>query len=106
MGEVSRVLGENGRVALAVWQSLERHPFYEQLHRVIEARLGVSSLEQIFALGDEADLRALIASASFRNVELESIAMTARFPNPEARSTSTPPRSPRCSTSTDPRVRK
>ncbi len=82
--EMRRVVRDDGRVAIAVWEGLERHPFYETLHRVIERRVGVSSLKDIFALGDAAELRTLLSGAGFRGVELTSITMTARFPNPDA----------------------
>lgn len=82
--EMRRVVRGSGRVLMSVWQGLERHPFYDTLHRVIQARLGVSALQDIFALGDAGRLRALVADAGFRDLHLESMSMTARFPSPES----------------------
>lgn len=82
--ESRRVLGERGRIALSVWQGLDRHPFYDQLHRVIEQRIGVSALADIFSLGGEAELRSLLEGAGFERPRIEARTMTARFPSPEA----------------------
>jgi SAM-dependent methyltransferase len=83
LAEMHRVLVGGGRVALSVWQGLDRHPFYQTLHNVIQQRLQMSEVEQIFALGDADRLRSLLATAGFRNVEISPVSMTARFPDPE-----------------------
>lgn len=83
LSEMHRVLDREGRVALAVFQGLDRHPFYETLHRAIERRIGVSSLHDVFALGDAGELRWLLSAAGFRDVEVEPASMTARFPDPD-----------------------
>jgi ubiquinone/menaquinone biosynthesis C-methylase UbiE len=84
LAEMRRVLAPGGRVALSVWQGLDRHPFYQTLHEVIQRRLGMSGVQEIFALGEADAVRALLTEAGFRRVEIEPVAMTARFPNPEA----------------------
>jgi SAM-dependent methyltransferase len=84
LGEMRRVLAPNGRAALSVWQGLDRHPFYLTLHNVIEQRLGISALQAIFSLGDAEGLRAMVTRAGFRQVDVRSSTMTARFPNPAA----------------------
>ena len=83
LAEMHRVLKKGGRLVLNVWQSLDRHPFYQTLHNVIQNRLGMSGVEQIFALGDASELRKLFTEAGFQRVEIESVSMTARFPNPD-----------------------
>jgi ubiquinone/menaquinone biosynthesis C-methylase UbiE len=82
LGEVHRVLRDGGRLLLDVWQGLDRHPFYQTLHSVIEKRLGLSALKDIFALGNAEEVRTLLAAARFEAVEVESVSKTARFPNP------------------------
>ena len=82
--EMRRVVSENGRVLVSVWQSLDRHPFYQNLHKLIQQRLGMSALQDIFALGSADDLRALAKRSGFRKVEIEPFSITARFPNPDA----------------------
>ena len=84
LAEMRRVLTENGRVLVSVWQRLDRHPFYQTLHEIIQERIGVSALQDIFALGSANDLRALAVDAGFRRVEIEPFSLTARFPNPDA----------------------
>lgn len=82
--EMRRVVTREGRVLLSVWQGLDRHPFYQTLHNVIQARLGLSALQDIFSLGDPAALRELVMRAGFQRVEIEPVSMTARFPDPDA----------------------
>ena len=84
LGEMHRVLRGGGRVALGVWQGLDRHPFYRALDEAIERRLGMSGVRDIFALGDAGELRTLLAEAGFRDVAIEPVSMTARLPNPGA----------------------
>lgn len=83
LAEMHRVLTGDGRLLLSVWQSLDRHPFYQTLHGVIQRRLGVSALQDIFALGSAEELRSLLTSARFERAEVEPISMTAHFPNPD-----------------------
>jgi ubiquinone/menaquinone biosynthesis C-methylase UbiE len=83
LAEMGRVLTEGGRVALSVWQGLDRHPFYRTLHDVIQKRLEMSGVHEIFALGDADELRTLLTESGFRKVDLEAMTMTARFPDPE-----------------------
>src|SRR5215471_12251493 len=84
LSEMHRVVTGSGRVLINVWQGLDRHPFYQTLHKVIEERLGMSALKEIFALGNTNDLRGLALAAGFRRVDIEPFSLTARFPNPEA----------------------
>lgn len=84
LSEMRRVAAENGRVLVSVWQGLDRHPFYQTLHNVIQQRVGMSALQDIFALGSADELRALAMGAGFERVEVEPISMTAHFPHPEA----------------------
>ena len=60
LSEMRRVVTESGRVLISVWQGLDRHPFYQTLHNVIQRRLGMSALHEIFALGNADDLRGLV----------------------------------------------
>ena len=81
--EMHRVLTNSGRVLLSVWQGLDRHPFYQTLHDVSQRWLGMSGVQDVFALGDAGELRGLLTDAGFQQVEIEPVSMTARFPNPE-----------------------
>jgi SAM-dependent methyltransferase len=84
LSEMRRVVTGSGRVLISVWQGLDRHPFYQTLHNVIQQRLGMSALQDIFALGNADDLRARAGEAGFRKVDIKPFSLTARFPNPEA----------------------
>ena len=83
LNEAHRVLESGGRLALAVWQPLDRHPFYRTLHQVIQRRAGVSALEQIFSWRDAGELSRSIEGAGFRSIDVEPVSKTSRFPNPE-----------------------
>lgn len=82
LAEMRLVVSAEGRVLLSVWQGLDRHPFYRTLHNVIQQRLGVSALQDIFSLGNADQLRRLARAAGFARVEVEPMSMTARFPEP------------------------
>jgi hypothetical protein len=66
-----------------VWQSLDRHPFYKTLHTVIEARVGMSAVQDISSIDDPAKLRAELSHAGFENIGIDPVSMTAQFPNPD-----------------------
>lgn len=83
LSEMHRVLDDDGRLGISVWQEIERHPFYETLHDVIRWHLGASSVRDIFALGDAEALRTLVAAAGFHTISIRSLSLTARFPDPE-----------------------
>src|SRR5262249_45182499 len=82
LAEMHRVLADGGRVMLSVWQGIERHPFYRTLHEAIQARVGMSGVQDIFALGDADELRGMLTDAGFQHVVINGASMTARFPDP------------------------
>jgi hypothetical protein len=78
-----RVLRTGGRIAVSVWQGLDRHPFYQTLHEVSRQHLGKSSVQAVFSLGDSDELRHLLTDAGFQDVAIEPASITARYSNPE-----------------------
>jgi ubiquinone/menaquinone biosynthesis C-methylase UbiE len=84
LSEMRRVLIPGGRVALGVFEGIERHPFYQALDQAIVRHLGMSAVGEIFALGDAEALRASLIRAGFRDAAVEPFPITARFPNPDA----------------------
>lgn len=66
--EMRRAVTQDSRVLISVWQGLDRHPFYQTLHKVIQQHLGISALQDIFALGSADELRALAVDAGFRRI--------------------------------------
>jgi ubiquinone/menaquinone biosynthesis C-methylase UbiE len=83
LNEIRRVLVPGGRVAISVFQGIDRHPFYVALDAAIHRALGESAVGAIFALGDAEALHAEVAHAGFRDVAVEPFSLTARFPDPQ-----------------------
>ena len=82
--EIARVLTPGGRVAIATWKGLDRHPFYRELDTVMLRRFAISGIGQIFSYGDPAVLQKLLVSAGFENVTTHAMAITSTFPDAEA----------------------
>lgn len=82
--EMRRVLSPAGRLALAVFQPIDRHPFYVALDEAIQERLGLSAAADIFCLGDEAQLERMVGDAGFGNVAIERASLLSRFTDPAA----------------------
>ncbi|WP_035484586.1 methyltransferase domain-containing protein [Geminicoccus roseus] len=84
--EMRRVLRAGGRVALAVWDRLDRTPGYAMLTDLVERHLGREAgmpIRASFALGDADRIRSLLETAAFVDVEAASVDATARFPSIE-----------------------
>jgi SAM-dependent methyltransferase len=84
LADMRRVLIPGGRVALSVFEGIDRHPFYQALDVAIERRLGMSAVGEIFGLGDADALVASLTRAGFRDAVVEPFPITASFPNPDA----------------------
>ena len=82
LSEMARVLRHGGRAVVSVWQGLERHPFYQTLHDVIQRRLGVSALQQIFSLGSPNELRGLLQRSGFSRIDVEPMSVDRTLPEP------------------------
>ena len=82
--EMWRVLRGGGRLAVAVWASLEETPAYAIEAELVE-RVGGSAVGDVmrapFALGDTGRLAALFAEAGIRGVSVTTHAGTGRFPS-------------------------
>jgi SAM-dependent methyltransferase len=79
--EMRRVLGEDGRAVVAVWQGLDRHPMFRALIEAEAEHLGlpVERLATPFSLGDADRLRALFDGAGFAAVDVSTADISARF---------------------------
>jgi ubiquinone/menaquinone biosynthesis C-methylase UbiE len=81
--EMRRVLTSVGRVALSVWTGPS--PYFvaqrEGLARHVSTEAATSSAAA-FSLGDADEVRGLLETAGFRNVVVDHVQMTLRFPPP------------------------
>jgi ubiquinone/menaquinone biosynthesis C-methylase UbiE len=80
--ETRRVLKPGGRVALAVWDDLERNPWMKVLREALVARglapAAVPDGPGPFSLGSEEAVAELLATAGFEDVEVSAIDLVMR----------------------------
>lgn len=81
--EIHRVLADDGRAVIAVWQSLTRHEVFQALFSAESHHLQVP-LEQLatpFSLPAADALRTLLTNAGFSDVAIESVSLDVHFPS-------------------------
>jgi len=85
LGETRRVLRPGGRVALAVWDSIEHNPWAAQpALELIERGLAEPPSPGTpgpFALGDPALVRALLEQAGFAEIDVQALEIEQRHPS-------------------------
>ena len=82
LAEMVRVLKENGRLAVAVWDSLENTPGYAAVVALLTRLFGAEVAEGLrspFVLGDKTELAALFSGLPLTNLQIETKPGTARF---------------------------
>jgi SAM-dependent methyltransferase len=82
--EMLRVLGPEGRLAVAAWDHLANNPGYATLVALLERKAGRAAADGLrapFALGDRDRLSSLFLEADVDGTEVTSHAGTARFPS-------------------------
>ncbi len=85
--EMLRVVVPGGRVAVAVWDSLESCPAYADEVALLERRAGAAAADAMrmpFALGNRSTLETAFTSAGATAVSISSHPGTARFPSVRA----------------------
>ena len=85
--EMHRVLRPDGRLVVAVWDSLERSPGYQAVTALLQRLFGTSvanAMRAPFTLGETADVLQLFDMAGIKNVALETVTGTASFPSIDA----------------------
>ncbi len=81
--EMIRVLVPGGRLAVAVWESLENSQAYPEEVALLERLAGSKAADALrapFVLGDQIELKALFEKAGVDSVEIKTVHGTARFP--------------------------
>src|SRR5262245_30808227 len=87
IGETMRVLRPDGRLALAVWDSLDRSPGYAALVALLQRLIGsraANALRAPFVLGDLAVLLGAFKAAGIDDAKVTTTRGTARFPSIQA----------------------
>jgi SAM-dependent methyltransferase len=82
--EMWRVLASAGRLAVAVWDSLESMPAYASAVALLEHTAGkraADALRAPFVLGNRTDLAGLCSEAGMTAAEITTVRGTARFPS-------------------------
>ena len=81
--EMSRVLTNDGRLAVAVWDSLDNIPAYATVDKLLEQTAGdaaADALKAPFVLGDRNELKKIFEDSA-NSVEVTTQAGTAHFPS-------------------------
>lgn len=82
--DMTRVLTPGGRMAVAVWESLERSEAYSIEVELLERMAGPAAADALrapFVLGDRTELADLVRSAGVESVTVTTRRGTARFPS-------------------------
>ena len=84
LSEMHRVLKRSGRLAIAVWASLESAAAYAAEVALLERMAGKAAADALrapFVLGDPTELKELVAGAGVDKVTVTTQRRLARFPN-------------------------
>jgi ubiquinone/menaquinone biosynthesis C-methylase UbiE len=82
--EMVRVVRPSGRLAVAVWDSLDHTPGYAAMTDLLQQLFGdqvAQALRAPYVLGDRERLRSLFAEAGISDAQITTQAGTARFPS-------------------------
>ena len=84
ISEMLRVLKPGGKLAIAVWDSVERNPGYMGIISVLQEEVGTAAADALrmpYSLGDSSIVKAELEAGGFVDVQVETNAETACFPS-------------------------
>lgn len=83
--EMRRVVADDGRVVLSVWQGIEHHPLLAASTAAVAHHLDAppAALDTPFSCGDAEELRRLLTDAGFPRVDVAARSMDCHFPSAE-----------------------
>ena len=84
IGEMLRVLSSGGRLAVAVWNSLQSIPAYAAVVELFERTGGQQAADALrapFVLGDPNEVREMFSDAGANSIEVTTHSGTALFPS-------------------------
>jgi len=82
--EIYRVLVPDGRLGLMVWRGIQHSPGFGELAASLERHVSTDAaaiMRAPFALAEAEELHALMAAEDFREITIEPVAGTVRFPS-------------------------
>jgi SAM-dependent methyltransferase len=82
--EMYRVLVSGGRLGLMVWQGIQYSPGFGALAAALEHHISSEAagiMRAPFALAEAEQLRELVAAGGFRDITIQSVEGTVRFPS-------------------------
>jgi ubiquinone/menaquinone biosynthesis C-methylase UbiE len=82
--EMYRVLASGGRLGLMVWQGIQHSPGFGVLAAALARHVSTEAaaiMRAPFALAEAEELRGLLAAEGFREIAIQPIAGTVRFPS-------------------------
>jgi ubiquinone/menaquinone biosynthesis C-methylase UbiE len=82
--EMLRVLSQGGRLAVAVWDSLQKIPAYASVVALLEQTAGQQAADALrapFVLGDQNEVKRVFSEAGAASIEVVTREGTAHFPS-------------------------
>lgn len=82
--EIHRVAAQGGRVAVAVWNSIDHNPAYRDIVAILDAEVSVAAGDALrlpYTMGDPRDVTTLLGKSGFTDINVETRTEQARFPS-------------------------
>lgn len=82
--EMYRVTKPGGRLAIAIWSSVDQNPAYRDIALILDEQVSTAAGDAVrapFSLGNPTDVADIISQAGFEDVRSETKAEQAKFPS-------------------------